>query len=332
MNQLPAISARTLIGPDPSGLAEHVIAYRSLGKANYDFAAVARDYAIKNAPCLALCFDIRGFFDNLDHKLLKSRLKRILEVDELSKDWFAVYREVTRHKWIEREHLAADPAFGPRLRAPNGRPVATISEVKKAKISIFENANAFGIPQGTPISSVFANLYMMDFDRDLSMVCKKLGALYQRYSDDILIVCKEADRSEIVKALELSLLAQKLNLSPDKTEEVLVKSGDEDPFQYLGFYISYGKVYLRSPSIGRQWRKLRRNIRRAKKVGELAVKNGSATKVFTKRLRAKFSPVGTQNFSSYARKAADALGANQIRKQVRRLERAADKAIRDLNK
>jgi hypothetical protein len=135
-----------------------------------------------------------------------------------------------------------------------------------------------------------------------------------------------------VAAIEKSLREQKLELSPDKTEEVLVEVGGEDPFQYLGFYISYNKVYLRSPSIGRQWRKLRRSIRRASKAGSAAIRSGKAKKIFTKKLRAKFSPIGTQNFSSYARKAADSLNSNQIRKQVRRFERAADRAIRGLNK
>jgi hypothetical protein len=89
---------------------------------------------------------------------------------------------------------------------------------------------------------------------------------------------------------------------------------------------------LRSASIGRQWRKLRRSVRKAGKVGGKAVASGKADKIFTKKLRARFTSAGAQNFSSYARRAADALDAPQIKKQIRRLERAADRAIRDLNR
>jgi RNA-directed DNA polymerase len=66
-------------------LAENVVAYRSLGKANYDFSAAAQRFAVINAPCVILCFDVTGFFDNLDHLILKDRLKRILNAKELPK-------------------------------------------------------------------------------------------------------------------------------------------------------------------------------------------------------------------------------------------------------
>ena len=55
-----------------NGLDSAVIAYRKLGKANYDFSAEAFRFAIKMMPCSVLCFDITGFFDNLDHRILKS--------------------------------------------------------------------------------------------------------------------------------------------------------------------------------------------------------------------------------------------------------------------
>lgn len=315
-----------------TGLASHVVAYRSLGKSNYDFAGAARDAAIVLAPCVVLCFDISGFFDHLDHKLLRSRLKRILEVKELSDDWYSVFREVTRHKWIEREVLKSHPVFGGRMKRRGSAPIATIAEINEAKIPISENKKGFGIPQGTPISSVFANLYMLDFDHAVADACAKHGALYQRYSDDILIICDERSKKDLIAVLETALAVQKLELSVDKTEEVEFRAGGDDPFQYLGFYISYKKVYLRSASLGRQWRKLRRGIARAKKVGRSEIAKGVATKIFTKKLRRKFSPIGVQNFSLYARRAASSLESKQIVTQIRKFERAADQAIRNLNK
>ena len=179
-------------------LTTNVIGYRRLGKSNYDFSADAYRFATAHSPCVVLCFDITGFFDHLDHRLLKERLKRLLGVVELPRDWYTVFRHVTRFHHVSRDALAAHPIFGPKLKSKKPGPVASIADVKAAGIEITANKNAFGIPQGTPISSVFSNLYMMDVDRSVAALCNAHGALYQRYSDDILIICsieQEADYS-----------------------------------------------------------------------------------------------------------------------------------------
>ena len=67
------------------GLGQHVIAYRKLGRANYHFSADAFKFA-RAKPSVVLCYDITGFFDSLDHKILKERLKRIIQVGELPQD------------------------------------------------------------------------------------------------------------------------------------------------------------------------------------------------------------------------------------------------------
>jgi RNA-directed DNA polymerase len=57
-----------------------------------------------------------------------------------------------------------------------------------------------------------------------------------------------------------------------------------------------------------------------------------ADKIYTKRLRKRFAPVGARNFSKYARRAAVAFGSKRIVRQVARLERMVDQAIREMNK
>jgi len=93
------------------GLDEHVIAYRKLGKANYDFASEALEFAKAQSPVVILAADITGFFDNLDHGLVKARLKGILGVSELPADWYQVYRAVTRYHSIELTDLEAHPGL-----------------------------------------------------------------------------------------------------------------------------------------------------------------------------------------------------------------------------
>ena len=171
-------------------LDQAVIAYRALGKANYHFSADAAEFANQLEPCIVLCFDITGFFDNLDHGILKARLKELLSVTELPEGWYQVYRHVTAFRKVERDALSAHPILNARIKAKNNEPIATIAEVKALGIEVSKNPNKHGIPQGTPISSSFSNLYMLHLDRFVVEVCRNHGALYQRYSDDLIIICK----------------------------------------------------------------------------------------------------------------------------------------------
>ena len=317
---------------EEAGLTENVIAYRKLGRSNFDFASDAYRFAQNHVPCVVLCFDITGFFDNLNHRILKDRLKRILSVSELPSDWYRVFRHVTHHSVISREELAAHPVFGPRLNRSAPEPFATIAEVIAAGIQIKTNDEPFGIPQGTPISSALSNLYMMDVDREIVDLCETTNALYQRYSDDILIICAADHEHLISTTLADVIKSHRLELKTEKSERAVFDSGNQDVFQYLGFNISPQGAVIRPGSIARQWRKLRRSIARTKKKGVAAIAEGKASTIFTRKLRRRFQPVGVRNFSSYARKSAKAFGSKKIVRQVHRLERAADDAIRDLKK
>jgi RNA-directed DNA polymerase len=314
------------------GLGSNVIGYRRLGKSNYDFSADAYRFAKAHSPCVVLCFDITGFFDHLDHRLLKARLKRLLGVPELSDDWYAVFRQVTRFRHVSRGALAGHPEFGPRLKSKKPEPVATIAEIKGAGIEITPNRNTFGIPQGTPISSAFSNLYMMDVDRDMAALCNARRALYQRYSDDILVVCSIEDEKVIRDALLASVVGHKLEIKDEKTERAVFDAAKPAVFQYLGFNVTPSGATIRPSSLARQWRKLKYSVAKTRKDGAVAIAEGRSDKVFTKRLRRRFYPVGVRNFSAYARRAAKAFESKRIARQVARLERKADEAIRDLNK
>lgn len=313
-------------------LDQNVIAYRSLGKSNYHFSAEAHQFASSNSPCVVLCFDVTGFFDNLDHAILKDRLKRLLDVTELNKEWYSIFRHVTKFRHIDRDVIAKHSKFGPRLKNCGREPFATIQEVLAAGIKIAPNVNKFGIPQGTPISSVLSNAYLMDLDRAMAATCAKLGSFYQRYSDDILIVCKADAESEIEKTLNEQMKIHRLSINADKVEKVLFDISDPRTFQYLGFNISPDGAMIRPGSVSRQWRKAKRSVARTKKIGAKAVAEEKATKIFTKKLRRRFSPVGVRNFSSYARRSAEAFGSVKIVRQIRRLERKMDSAIRDIEK
>jgi len=313
-----------------AGLGENVIAYRKLGRTNYDFSAEAFRFAQGLGHCVVLCFDITGFFDNLDHAILKARLKNLLGVNELPEDWFVVFRHVTKYQKVEMPDLEANTKCARRLSLNSREPIATIREILDEGIVIAPNPNKHGIPQGTPISSAMSNLYMTELDKVIAEACAKIGGLYQRYSDDILVICKLEHESHITSALKAEVLKHKLEIREDKTERAVFQPGSADAFQYLGFDISQDGASIRSSSLARQWRKAKRSIKRTKRIGEKAIAEGRATKIFTKRLRKRFQPVGARNFSKYARKAAEAFGSKKILSQALRLERMVDSAIREM--
>lgn len=312
------------------GLHRNVIAYRRLGRANYHFSADAQRFAKERGECVILCFDITGFFDNLDHAILKDRLKRLLGVSELPNDWFAVFRHVTKFRRVERTALEANAGFKARLKAKTKEPVATIAEIKDASIPIIVNPNKFGIPQGTPISAAFSNLYMMDVDRVIVDACNAIGGLYQRYSDDILVVCAPEHEGAIIAALKSAVAAHKLEIKDEKTERAEFKPGSDDIFQYLGFNVSQEGAVIRPSSLARLHRKAKRAIKTTKARGKAAIATGQAKNISTKRLRQRFWPTGARNFSKYARRAANEFGSRAIVRQALRFERMVDRAIREI--
>lgn len=312
-------------------LSDNVIGYRKLGKSNYDFSAAALEFARRNTPCIIQCFDITGFFDNLNHSRLKASLRDILEQDELSPDWYQVFRSVTRYRKVEREDLRDNPTFGHRMKSRSARLIGTLRELKEENITIQKNKNNFGIPQGTPISAVFANTYLFKLDREIARECRSRNALYQRYSDDIIIICRDEDELALRKKLEEQTQAHKLELSAGKYERIVFDDAAKDTIQYLGFELSPERASIRASSLSRQWRNLHRKIRQTKRAGQVGAFTGKSKKTFTKTLRRRFSPIGIRNFSSYARRSADSFDDDTIMRQVLRLERAADRFIRELN-
>lgn len=315
---------------EAAGLGQSVIAYRSLGKSNYDFTGVALDFALSHSPCSVMCFDVTGFFDNLDHKLLKHRLTEAMGKPKLSDDWYSVFRAVTKFNHIALDGIKTNAAFADRFGKGAPNQIATMAEIKAAGIKPVSNPASFGIPQGTPISAVLANLYMWPVDLAMKAACDSVGGLYQRYSDDILIICPSSEEAALEVLLKAEVGKLQLTIKDEKTEKAVFDPLSPSTFQYLGFNVSPRGAVIRPGSLGRQWRKARRSLRKTIEVGHRAISEGRASKVYTRKLRRRFSPVGLRNFSSYARRAAKSLKSKAIVRQVRRLERMVDDTLKGL--
>lgn len=332
------------------GISDNVIAYRALGRGNYDFAAEAMAYAQAEAPVVILAFDITSFFDTLDHGLLKRRLKSLLGVHELSDDWYKVFRSVTQFHYVNLEELKAHPAFRPRLKEKSRDRIASMEELKAEGITFHPNpelakGHRRGIPQGTPISAAVSNLYMMEFDAAARAYCDQVHALYRRYSDDILVICKPDDAPAIEAEILRLVAVEKLEIAPHKTEKISFEKGRTRPpttkaAQYLGFTFDESGPAIRESSLARQWRKMRRAMRRAKKSAKWRIAAGLPGKVHTKKLYRRFAYIKVhdgdtlrtlRNFSSYGRRSADAFGQGEkITRQVKRFEQAALREIEKL--
>ncbi len=305
-----------------NGLDDTVIAYRSLGKSNYHFAKRVEDFVRAHASLTVMCFDVTGFFDNLDHKRLKARLKWALGCDDLPADWFAVFRTVTQYRYIHLDEIKKHDDLAKRLRERKRHPLTTIANIKARGLPIEKNQKTVGIPQGTPISASLSNLYMTQFDAEMQAEAAKRGALYQRYSDDILVACRPT-RQNVLKALvEEKLEEHGLKLHPDKTDVVTLHAPASTlTFQYLGYQIGYVDARLRLKSLSRQWRTAKRAVRKAERVGLNAIKQGKAKQIFTRKLHMRFTGARDRNFLAYADRSADTLDSAAIRKQAKKLRR-----------
>jgi hypothetical protein len=218
-----------------------------------------------------------------------------------------------------------------------------VEELKDREVRFHPNAEIEagrrrGIPQGTPISAAISNVYMIEFDAAARAYCDKFGALYRRYSDDILVVCKPVDADAIEAEIMRLIAEEKLEIAPHKTEktyfsDVVTASRTSRAAQYLGFTFDEAGVAIRENSLARQWRKMRRAMRRARKSAAWRESIGKPGKVQMRKLYLRFSFIkvsdgratrAVRNFSSYGRRSAAAFGPREkISRQVKRLERAA---------
>lgn len=111
-----------------------------------------------------------------------------------------------------------------------------------------------GIPQGSPISPLLANLYMRRFvlGWQRTSIAKRLGARIVNYADDLVICCwRKAD--EALEGLRRIMARLKLTVNEEKTRLCRVP---EEEFDFLGYtfgrsHTPRGRAYLGSrPSKG----------------------------------------------------------------------------------
>jgi group II intron reverse transcriptase/maturase len=124
-----------------------------------------------------------------------------------------------------------------------------------------------GVPQGSVISPLLANVALHELDRLWEDHCHQLGQLV-RYADDFVIMCRtEAAAREGLRRVGVILARLGLMLHPDKTRVVDVRDGQQG-FDFLGFHHQKveswrwrGKHYLQSWPSDRAMSSIRAKIR-----------------------------------------------------------------------
>ena len=97
-----------------------------------------------------------------------------------------------------------------------------------------------GIPQGSPISPLLANLYMRRFVLGWKMLGleRSLGSRIVTYADDLVILCQKGKAEEAVQRLRKIMGKLKLAVNEEKTRICKVPEGE---FDFLGY--TFGRMY-----------------------------------------------------------------------------------------
>jgi RNA-directed DNA polymerase len=304
------------------GLDGCVIGYRSGLGSNIDLAASAFTDIAQRGEVTALCFDIENFFPSISQSVLKSSLLQILGVKELSRDWYVVFKNVCRYAHVELKELGQIEGFNPEkppFPLVDNIPSA-LKRCRGAKI-VNRNKSNCDVPQGTPISAVFANASMLEFDRALQNWVKSIGGSYRRYSDDIMLLVSPrfATNAQNQITNQAKLIGLTINSKKTEISHFSLKGGvqiSDVPITYLGFTFDGKNVGLRSRTLSRYYRRMtyatRRTVKTAGKAGQ------TYTNAFKRQLFSDFTHLGRRNFYSYAKRADIKFTGSIVKKQLRR--------------
>lgn len=324
------------------GLEKVVIGYRK-GASNIKLARDAFAEIQARGDCAALALDVKGFFDSICHNVLKEAWTGLLGGGTLSEDHYKVFRALTVAAKIDRAELLnrlGIPANARDCDLP--RPLGSIADFRNLRAVTSGSAKLVrrhtekkGIPQGTPLSAMAANLSMLEFDTVVHAAVGAVGGSYRRYSDDILILCSAEHMTTLESVVEdaLKVHTRTLSLNVDKREEALFELPGPalvvcppktfaKPLQYLGFTFDGQRACIRGGTLSRCYRRMSSSVRVAKvraglaKVGKIDGRNV----IHIREVLASHSHLGSRSFvNTYVRNSADImgpLGAEAIHRQM----------------
>lgn len=173
-----------------NGISRVSTAYRNCtpGKCNIDFAKEVFEYIVKCESAYIFVGDFSQFFDNLDHKYLKEKIKCVINEESLDAADYAIYKNITKFTYIEADDIESEKGLLRRDMRGMDKYFETDEFHEFKKNHLRKNLKDYQIPQGSSISAVYANVYMIDFDKKINDFITSQKGMYRRYCDDIIIV------------------------------------------------------------------------------------------------------------------------------------------------
>jgi hypothetical protein len=345
-------------------LAESIVAYRHIpraeaptkGKSNIDFAKDVKGLTQQHKKSVVICLDVSKFFDSMDHKLIKAKWADLLGYKNLPIGHYTVYKNITKYRYVFLYDALLRLGYGHLeggkfIYSKKSKRYGILCDMKtfrkkidsKTSSIVHKNSSGMGIPQGSPISDIIANLYLETFDRK---VLQKLDTYefghYRRYSDDILIICPVDKAKQIYDFAIESIKDELLKIKPSKSEAVIIDSkaksvkdityqltghdghihSEREAFQYLGFEIDANDMHIRSGTIAGHYR---RALRRARLEADGKAKpSGSKLPKGNKKKRTNRSR--WQYFINTEKRTASNRIAKQYKKALKRVKSFSDTA------
>lgn len=329
-------------------LESNVIAFRKITEnigsnkkrslCNIDFAKKVFDFIHEKNNCFVLCLDISGFFDNLDHDILKSNWSKLLQEKKLPKDHYQVYKSLTKYSYVKKEDLYKALGLSLNSRRLHRKPtslkrlcdIETFREKIRKGNLIKKNLKNKGIPQGSPVSGMLSNIYMIDFDKEMSELVAEMNGRYYRYCDDMILVIDEEFSEKVIDLISIRINDIKLKINDKKTQKIVFKDGKvkinnspsfnfPNKLQYLGVVYDGENVFLRENGLSKFHFKLRKAIRmRSKHYAKLKLNNNhNNQEMYMKSLYRRFTYIGNRNYVSYAYRVANTFESKNIKFQVK---------------
>lgn len=328
-----------------NNLESNVIAFRkiteidNLGKekslCNIHFARNVFNFIKEKENCFVLCLDISGFFDNLDHEILKNNWIKLLEETRLPKDHYQVYKSLTKYSYVDKKDLYKALGLSLNSRTLHKRlnrlcDIQTFRKKIREANLIKKNLKYKGIPQGSPISGMLSNLYMMDFDSKVSKIIAEMDGRYYRYCDDMIFIIDESSSNIIMSLIFDEINKIKLKINNKKTQKIIFKGGkvqinnqptfnNPNQLQYLGVLFDGDNVFLRETGLSKLHYKLRKAIRmRSTHYARLKFYDRHNNQgMYMKTLYSRFTYIGKRNYLSYAYRVSKVFESKNIKSQVK---------------
>ncbi|WP_283683716.1 reverse transcriptase/maturase family protein [Clostridium perfringens] len=327
------------------GINKVATAYRNnlRGKCNIHFAKEVFEFICKCNNAFIYVSDFKGFFDNLDHNYLKEKLEYVLNVSKLPIDQYVIYKNITKYTYVELSDIKNVKDKNDNKVNAEAKYFNTQEFRSFKKNHLKKNEEKYGIPQGASISSVYSNIYMIDFDKRVNDYVTSNKGLYRRYCDDLIIIIPIRDDEEfnnecIEYGNKIESIVQEtrgLELNPEKTEKFVYSTckdkkltnleGNNDILNYLGFSFNGNTVKIREKSVFKYYYKAYKKVATVKRYSGDIRQN-----VIKKKLYQQYTHLGDYkygkkygNFITYARRAEEVFNEsnileNKIHNQIKR--------------